>query len=29
VNFVGLLLLCAYFIAKRYDLLRAQQEATA
>jgi heme exporter protein C len=29
VNFVGLLLLSAYFIAKRYALLRAQQEATA
>jgi heme exporter protein C len=29
VNFVGLLLLCAYFIAKRYALLRAQHEATA
>ncbi len=26
VNFAGLLLLCAYFIAKRYALLRAQQE---
>jgi len=29
VNFVGLLLLGAYFVAKRYALLRAQQEATA
>ena len=29
VNFLGLLLLSAYFIAKRYALLRAQQEATA
>jgi heme exporter protein C len=29
VNFVGLLLLGAYFIAKRYALLRAQHEATA
>jgi heme exporter protein C len=29
VNFVGLVLLSAYFIAKRYALLRAQQEATA
>jgi heme exporter protein C len=29
VNFIGLLLLSAYFIAKRYALLRAQQEATA
>ena len=29
VNFVGLLLLCAYFIAKRCALLRAEQEAAA
>jgi heme exporter protein C len=29
VNFIGLLLLSAYFIAKRYALLRAEQEATA
>jgi heme exporter protein C len=29
VSFVGLLLLGAYFIAKRYALLRAQHEATA
>ena len=29
VNFAGLLLLGAYFIAKRYALLRAQHEATA
>jgi heme exporter protein C len=29
VNFIGLLLLSAYFITKRYALLRAQQEATA
>jgi heme exporter protein C len=29
VNFVGLALLCAYFIAKRAALLRAQGEATA
>jgi heme exporter protein C len=29
VNFAGLLLLCAYFIAKRYALLRAEHEAAA
>ena len=29
VNFIGLLLLSAYFIAKRYALLRAEQEAAA
>ena len=29
VNFAALLLLCAYFIAKRYTLLRAEQEAAA
>jgi heme exporter protein C len=29
VNFAALLLLCAYFIAKRYALLRAEHEAAA
>ena len=28
-NFLGLVLLCAYFIAKRYGILRAEQEAAA